>query len=132
MKVTNTIYKNLNLADENIRSENFIIDFLWSSIIALLISYLTFKNYTIAFFVFITIRFLYYFLFELFLGRTPGKFKTQTIVVNKANLRPSISQIGVRNLIRFFSLISGISDQERAVHDSVSNTFIAHDLTLKK
>lgn len=132
MKVTNKIFTNLNLANENIRSENFITDFIASFIIPLVICYFTYRNFLTTLLIFIVLRFLYYFLFEFFLGRTPGKFKTQTIVVNNEGLKPSTIQLIKRNLVRFFSLISGLSDNERALHDEFSNTFVIQDLNLKK
>ena len=65
-------------------------------------------------------------------SRTPGKFQTQTKVVDKDGNKPSVFQLFIRNLSRFLSVFSGISDDERAVHDQISNTFVVQDNNLKK
>ena len=77
-------------------------------------------------------RFAYYFCFEAIYSRTPGKFQTQSIVVDKDGNKPSIFQLFTRNISRFLSVFSGISDDERAIHDQISNTFVVHDSELKK
>ena len=41
-------------------------------------------------------------------------------------------QILTRNITRFISIFSGVSDNERAIHDSISNTFVIKDNTLRK
>jgi len=132
MKITNNKYLNLNLANEDDRGENLIIDFVISSFFGLLIAYLTFKNYLIAFSIYFAIRACYYFVFELVSGRTLGKYQTQTKVVNKNGNAPSALQLIIRTLSRFLSVFSGISDDERAVHDIFSNTFVIKDLELRK
>ena len=132
MKITNEKYKNLNLANEGVRGDNLIIDFIISSVIGLSISFLTFKSYTMALLCYLLVKFLYYFCFEYFFGRTPGKYHTQSKVVNKDGGKPTTTQLIIRNLSRFFSVLSGVSDDERAVHDILSNTFVIHSLDLKK
>ena len=132
MKITNQKYKNLNLANEEQRGENLIIDFIISSIFGIAIAFLTFKNFTIAFLIYILVRFIYYFTFEYVYGRTPGKYQTQTEVVNETGKKPNIRQLIIRNISRFISILSGISDDERAVHDNLSNTFVIKNTELKK
>ena len=132
MKITNEKYKNLNLANEEQRGENLIIDFIISSIFGVAIAFLTFKNFTIAFLTYILVRFIYYFTFEYLYGRTPGKYQTQTEVVNETGKKPKIGQLIMRNISRFISILSGISDDERAVHDNLSNTFVIKNNELKK
>ncbi|WP_281990052.1 RDD family protein [Aquimarina aggregata] len=132
MKITNEKYKNLKLAIEEERAENFIIDFILSSVLGLIVSFLTFQNLVFAFFVYTILRFLYYFCFELLLGRTPGKYQTQTKVVRMNNKKPTITQLIIRNSSRFVSIFSGVSDHERAIHDNLSGTFVIKDKTLKK
>jgi len=132
MKITNNVYQNLNLANEDDRGENLIIDFVISSFFGILIAYLTFTNYTVAFFTYAFVRFLYYFVFELVSGRTPGKYQTLTKVVNKNGNKPSIGQLIIRTLSRSITVFSGLSDDERTIHDNFSNTFVIKDLTLKK
>ena len=132
MKITNKIYKNLNLANEDIRGDNFIIDFIFSSAIGLSISFLIYSNTLTAIIVFLIVRFTYYFCFEYFLDRTLGKFHTQSKVVDKNGRKPELTQIVFRSLGRNISLFSGISDDERAVHDQISNTFVIKDTRLSK
>ncbi|WMI68259.1 RDD family protein [Mangrovimonas sp. YM274] len=132
MKITNEKYKNLNLANEEERGENLIIDFIISSFFGVVIAFLTFKNFTIAFLTYILIRFIYYFTFEYLYGRTPGKYQTQTEVVNGTGEKPNIGQLIKRNISRFISILSGISDDELAVHDNLSNTFVIKNTLLKK
>lgn len=132
MKITNKKYKNLNLANEEERSENLIIDFIISSIFGIIIAFLTFKSFTIAFLIYILVRFIYYFTFEYIFDRTPGKYQTQTKVVNRTGQKPTLIQLITRNLSRFISVFSGISDNERAIHDSLSNTFVIKNKELKK
>lgn len=132
MKVTNKIYKNLNLAHEDNRADNFGIDLSISSSIGVLIAYLTYTSFGYAVLIYFLVRFCYYFCFEFYLGRTLGKFQTQTKVVTINGEKPTILQLIKRNISRFFSLISGVSDKERAIHDILSNTFVVKDLGLKK
>lgn len=132
MKVTNKVFSNLFLASENDRAENFGIDFTISSFIALIIIYFTYSDVKIAFLTYFVVRFIYYFFFEIIFSRTPGKFETLTLVVNSEGNKPSIFKLLIRNITRFISVLSGVSDNERAIHDSISNTFVIKDKTLKK
>ena len=132
MKITNKKYKHLNLANEDDRGENLIMDFIISSILGLLIAFYTYKNLPIAFFTYILVRFIYYFSFEYISGRTPGKYQTQNQVVNQIGEKPTVIQLIIRNLSRFISMFSGISDDEVALHDNVSNTFVIKNEALKK
>lgn len=132
MKITNTKYPNLNLANEDERGENLIIDFIISSSVGFSLAWLTYQNLLSAIFIYYVSRFLYYFLFESVTGRTPGKYQTRTIVVDKDGNKPSKNQLVIRSLSRFFSIFSGISDNERAIHDSLSDTFVISDKNLKK
>ena len=132
MKITNTIFKNFTLASLNQRMENFTIDFIISSSLGVLIAYLSstsFLNFIIIYYV---VRFVYYFIFEYYFDRTLGKYDTQTKIVNIDNSKPSIFQLVKRNLSRFFSLISAVDDEERAIHDIFSQTFVITDKNLKK
>jgi uncharacterized RDD family membrane protein YckC len=142
MKITHKKYLNHNLANENERGENLGVDFILSSILGIIvitIAYLIyptttidFSSYLKAFGIYLGVRFVYYFGFELAFYRSPGKFQTQTIVVDKDGNKPSVLQLLVRSLARFITVISGISDDERAVHDQISNTFVVYDNNLKK
>lgn len=143
MKITNTKYPNHNLANETERGENLGIDFILSSVlgIAAVVIYfmliddyrhIPFKIKATAFLIYLLVRFVYYFVFELLFSRTPGKFQTQSIVVDKDGNKPNIFQLFIRNLSRFMSVFSGISDDERAIHDQVSNTFVIKNSNLKR
>ena len=143
MKITHQIYPNHNLANETERGENLGIDFILSSILgiaAVLIYfliiddyvYIPFKIKATAFLIYLSVRFVYYFAFELVFSRTPGKFQTQSKVVNKEGVKPSIFQLFLRNISRFISVFSGLSDDERAIHDQISNTFVVRDSSLKR
>lgn len=69
---------------------------------------------------------LYYFLFEFFLQKTPGKFITKTIVVNEYGEKPDISTLILRTVIRLvpFEPFSCFSDTNRGWHDRWSKTFV--------
>ena len=64
--------------------------------------------------------------------RTPGKFETQTIVTNTDGGKPSVFQLLKRNLSRFFSLFSFVSDSEKTIHDEISGTVVVKNIKLKK
>ncbi|WP_299117401.1 RDD family protein [uncultured Winogradskyella sp.] len=132
MKITNEIYTNLNLANENDRGDNLIIDFVISSLLGVLVAWLTFYDLISAIAVYYIVRFFYYFIFEMYTGRTLGKYQTQTMVIDKDGYIPSKIQLIIRTLSRFVSVFSGISDDEKAIHDYTSNTFVIKDKKLKK
>ncbi len=72
----------------------------------------------------------YYTLFESLTQKTPGKFFTNTIVINEYGQKPDFSNILGRSMIRLipfeaFSFLSG----GRGWHDRWSNTFV---VTLKE
>ncbi|MDG5489938.1 RDD family protein [Psychroserpens sp. SPM9] len=143
MKITHQKYPEHHLANETERGENLGIDFILSSILgvgAVVIYFLIIDDYepipfkikATAFLIYLAVRFAYYFCFEAIYGRTPGKFQTQTKVVDKHGNKPNLFQLLIRNLVRFISVLSGISDDERAIHDSASNTFVVQDSQLKR
>lgn len=134
MKITNTKYTNLTLASEDDRMDNFWIDFVFSTILALFIIFLMHLSFFKSFLVFLVVRFCYYFTFEYLYGRTPGKYQTQTKVVTSKGGKPSIFQLFIRNIVRFISALSFASDDERAAHDIASNTFVikGEELSFKK
>jgi uncharacterized RDD family membrane protein YckC len=66
----------------------------------------------------------YYFFFELFSGKTPGKYLTKTLVVNYSGERPSMKALLIRNVARLisydgFSFIFG-----QGLHDDISGTMV--------
>ncbi|MCW3105102.1 MAG: hypothetical protein JWO09_3542 [Bacteroidetes bacterium] len=74
---------------------------------------------------------LYYFMFEFFLQRTPGKYVTKTIVVNEYGEKPDAATTILRTVIRLvpFEAFSCFSDSNRGWHDRWSKTYV---LTLKE
>ena len=141
MKITHQKFPNHNLANEEERGDNLGIDFVISSILAVAVLYalylivpsesLSFENYFIVFAIYLGVRFLYYLGFESIYGRTPGKYQTLTKVVDKDGNKPTFIQLIIRNISRFISILSGITDEERALHDQVSNTYVVQDSNLK-
>jgi uncharacterized RDD family membrane protein YckC len=132
MKITHKKYPHLQLATEDERSKNFGIDFGFSSIIAVIIVYFLGFNFFYSLFIYLFIRFVYYFSLEFLYGRTLAKYNNQTMVVDQNGKRPTTLQLIKRNLSRFVSLFSFVSDDERAIHDVFSNTFVIKDESLKK
>jgi uncharacterized RDD family membrane protein YckC len=53
---------------------------------------------------FLFLYFMYHFLFEHFFNRTPGKFITNTKVVDEDGNRPSVKRLLIRNLWRMIPL----------------------------
>ena len=75
---------------------------------------------------------LYYFLFEYFFQKTPGKFLTKTKVIDAYGNRPEIGPLILRSIIRMvpFEALSCLSD--RGWHDTWSETFVVPDKEAKK
>jgi hypothetical protein len=132
MKLTTEKNKNASLSNSDSRTENFIIDFWLSSVLATIFILLIEKNIWISIVIYYSIRFLYYFSFEYFYQRTPGKFETRTMVINNNGKKPSAIQLIKRNLSRFFSLVSFVSDSEKTIHDEISKTSVIKNINLKK
>ncbi|MCL5246556.1 RDD family protein [Cellulophaga sp. 20_2_10] len=135
MKITNTKFTDFNLASEDTRIENFYIDFILSSLIAAPIAtYFYIETDSILYFIvlFYSFRWLYYMIFEMTCGRTPGKFETRSIVVDAKKQRPHFLRLAIRNWSRFYSVLSAVSDDEIALHDKHSKTFVIEDKSLKK
>ncbi|MEN9686551.1 MAG: hypothetical protein RLZZ28_2337 [Bacteroidota bacterium] len=72
---------------------------------------------------FFGILFLYYFLFEGFFAKTPGKWFTYTKVVNKQGNKPNLLQIFLRSLGRLILIdLFFIPFIGKPLHDFVSKT----------
>jgi uncharacterized RDD family membrane protein YckC len=76
-----------------------------------------------------TVFFLYYFLFETFLQRTPAKYITRTKVITRDGNKPGIGTIARRTLCRLvpFDPISAIgtpSDERSFWHDRWTQTLV--------
>lgn len=74
----------------------------------------------------ITVWFAYYFFFEVWLGRTPGKLVTGTKVVDENGENPDAKQILLRSLCRFipFEAFSFLGETGRGLHDSIPKTYV--------
>ncbi len=119
-------------ANEDERTENLMIDFFISSILAIVVMSFTYKNLLTSILTYYSVRFVYYFCFELILGKTLGKYQTQTKVVNKNEGKPTFLQLIIRNLVRFISISSFVGDDKRPIHDKISNTLVIKDFSHKK
>lgn len=75
---------------------------------------------------------LYYFVFEFYLQKTPGKYITKCRVVNEYGNKLSIENALIRSIIRLvpFESFSCLSD--RGWHDSWSNTYLISEEEYKK
>ncbi|RZJ48674.1 MAG: RDD family protein [Flavobacterium sp.] len=76
---------------------------------------------------------LYYLVFEVFFGRTIGKFITGSIVVNENGLKPGFGIICLRTLYRLipFDPLSFLTMSGRIWHDSFSKTYVVEKKDLK-
>jgi lipoprotein-releasing system ATP-binding protein len=74
---------------------------------------------------------LYYFLFETFTGRTPGKFITGTKVFSgEGPFRPAVKQVALRTLARFIPFgpleaFSFLASDPKGWHDTLPDTFVS-------
>ncbi|NER17997.1 RDD family protein [Spongiivirga citrea] len=122
---------NLDLAGENTRINNFIIDFFISFTLGFsaakaieLIDY----NEWLPFIAFMLVRFVYYFVPEMNNGKTIGKMITKSRVVDINGNQPSGPKLIKRTLLRFISLLlTFISDENVAFHDQFSKTYVVND-----
>jgi len=117
--------------DKGTRAGNFIIDIIAIIIIIALLTYLISPFYPeildsnspafeiLGSFIF----FSYYFLLELFLGKTLGKMMTRTFVVDRNGNKPKVFNLIARTLVRLIP-IEGISFLfgHPGLHDLVSGT----------
>lgn len=124
----------MKTADKGTRLGNLLIDFFVFFILAMfhltplftifptLDDNSTFFNVYFSF-----LYFSYYFFFEYTLGRTPGKYITQTMVVTFNGNKPSLKSIVIRSICRLipydsFSYIFGFT----GLHDTISRTTVVY------
>lgn len=112
------------------RALNFFVDV----IIVLLLSVAAFKTYKWYVFYykmpyynfgwfFFGCLFLYYFILESIFSKTPGKWVTQTKVVNQNGFKPSLIQFFVRSLTRIVIIdMLWIPFIDKTLHDYLSKT----------
>jgi uncharacterized RDD family membrane protein YckC len=74
--------------------------------------------------VYYSVFLVYYFFFEYFLGQTPGKMITKTIVVDMQNSKPSLRKVLYRTILRLYPFdgFSYLFGQEQGGHDLISKT----------
>ncbi len=122
---------NLDLAGENTRINNFIIDFFISFVLAFFLAEATSfmgGNDWAAFIVYGLVRFAYYFFPEMGNGKTVGKMITKTKVVDINGDTPTTTMLVKRTLLRAISLLfTFISDENVAFHDQFSKTYVVND-----
>ena len=76
-----------------------------------------------------------YFICEYYWQQTPGKYFTQTIVINEYAEKPNVRQVALRSFVRLvpFEAFSCIGDvYSHGWHDRWSDTFVVKKEELKK
>jgi uncharacterized RDD family membrane protein YckC len=121
------------IADKGTRLGNFFIDTIIYALISLIFLVLLLVLFPqppqeesgILEFLPAIFYFLYYFLFETALGKTPGKYLTKTIVVDGQGNKPGLKNIFIRTLSRLipFDIISYVFGFT-GFHDLVSKTSV--------
>ncbi len=115
---------------------NFIVDCLVILLISYIISKVNdwyaeqFKIQNVPFkyqfqfgYLFFTVLFFYYTLFELIFGRTIGKFLSFSKVVNSQNKKPNFFQIIIRSIVRLTIIdMFFIPFLDKTLHDYLSKT----------
>lgn len=122
---------NLNLAGENTRINNFIIDFFISFTLgfsaAKAIELIDYDEW-LPFMAFMIVRFTYYFISEMNNGKTVGKMITKSKVVDINGDAPSTVMLFKRTFLRTITLLfTFISDENVAFHDQFSKTYVVND-----
>ncbi|WP_052444546.1 RDD family protein [Flammeovirga sp. OC4] len=82
-----------------------------------------------AFFILISVP-IYYILFEFYLQKTPGKYLTQSIVVNEYGESLTFREVLLRTIVRFvpFDALSFFfSSEDRGWHDKWSKTYVINE-----
>ena len=120
------------------RFGHYLIDFAIIWLIGFLLAYygidrqLTFlqfefrigANYYIFSFINYIIILLYYTILEASLGRTIGKFATNSFVINEYAEKPGFEIILLRNLCRWIPFYAFSCLAERGWHDKISRTYV--------
>jgi uncharacterized RDD family membrane protein YckC len=101
----------MKTAGDGTRTLNFLVDTALIFLVSLLlmriwtwyVAYWDYPQLNFGWF-FFGFLFVYYFVWEALLARTPGKMVSLTRVVNLRGMRPSVGQIFVRSAVRIFLL----------------------------
>lgn len=125
----------MTIADKGARAGNFLVDFiliflLWLIQVVIINLLFTSIAYDIPDFFrmyFFVCYFLYYFITEYFFGKTPGKYFSKTIVVNRLGKKPNFKAVFIRSIFRLtfhdqFSFVFG-----QGLHDSISGTKVVNN-----
>jgi uncharacterized RDD family membrane protein YckC len=84
--------------------------------------YWSFTPYKFGWF-FFGILFIYYFLFESFTGRTPGKWLSFSKVVQQNGKKPNVAQVLLRSIARLTIIdLFFIPFIDKTLHDYISKT----------
>ena len=126
---------NHQIADKGTRFGNFIIDkigfffiiFLHAMILDGWLGVIPENGSPFLGFYFFFLYVMYHALFEHFFKKTPGKFMTNTIVVNEDGSEPNFKEILIRNLSRLipFDPISFLVSNT-GWHDQISKTKVVY------
>jgi uncharacterized RDD family membrane protein YckC len=122
----------MRAVDKGVRAGNFIIDLVAYVIVFVLIAWpIAFvfpglinkdANFNILASI---VFFLYYFLSELFYGKTIGKVLTGTVVVDKNGNRPTVFKLFIRTLMRLFPFeVISFLLSHTGLHDLISSTIV--------
>jgi uncharacterized RDD family membrane protein YckC len=125
----------MNLADKETRFGNYVIDSIgFISILIIhafildgLLHIIPAAGSPLLAFYFLFLYFGYYFLFEYFFNKTPGKFLTKTIVIDENDNKPSAKAIALRSVSRLipFDNLSFLFSN-KGWHDDLSKTKVIY------
>lgn len=128
-----------NLASQGKRFGNHIIDIIGYYLTVLIIGFMlgliapelvTGQDEDSPFFTILAlvVLFLYYFIFEGILGKTPGKFITKTKVVTIDGRKPDFQETFIRTICRLipFDAFSFLGGNGYGWHDSLSKTRVVN------
>ena len=126
---------NYRVADKGSRLGNFIIDkigfvfiiFLHAMILDGLLGVIPENGSPFLGFYYFFLYVMYHVIFEHFLKKTPGKFFTNTIVINEDGSEPNFRKILIRNICRLipFDPISFLVSKN-GWHDQISKTKVVY------
>lgn len=84
-------------------------------------------NYTYSILLIITIYACYYFVFEYFTAQTPGKWITNSMVVDYRGRKPSLKRYVIRTLARVLPIdFLTYMIPNQGFHDKISGTKVIH------
>ena len=109
---------------------NFLVDTLLISILSYIVDkvwlfYVVYWEYPYVnpLLFFGAVMFIYYFIFELFWARTPGKWLSYSKVTDKKGLKPNFGKIFLRSIVRLTVIdCFFIPFLNQTLHDFVSKT----------